>query len=80
MTREQRTFTVFGFSTTHDALTAEDALRDASVEAVAIPTPAVLGSLCGIALRMLPDDEARARVVLESAGVRVTASAPLRDV
>jgi len=52
MTRARRPFVVLGFGSTHDALAAEDLLRDARIEVVPVPAPATLGALCGIALRV----------------------------
>ena len=52
MSRVPRPFVVFGFGSTHDALEAEDLLRDADIEVVPIPAPPALGALCGIALRV----------------------------
>lgn len=52
MSAEKERFTVFGFAGTHDALKAEEVLLGAGVDAVLIPTPRVLGSLCGFAVRV----------------------------
>ena len=52
MSRTPRSFAVFGFQSTHDALAAEDVLRDIGAEVVPIPAPSSLGGRCGIALRV----------------------------
>lgn len=80
MSREHRRFQVFGFTTTHDALAAEDALKSADVAAVPIPTPRALGSLCGIALRVEPRDSAAAATVLGDAGIAWKGPVELEDV
>lgn len=72
-------YAVYGFETTHDALAAERALLDASVQAAAIPTPRSLGALCGIALKVASEDAARAEAVLSAAGIRWTARAEMDD-
>ena len=53
MSRERRTYVVFGFESTHDALSAEALLEDMGIEIVTIPTPASIGTQCGIALHPL---------------------------
>lgn len=52
MNAEKERFTVFGFAGTHDALKAEEVLLQARIDVVLIPTPRVLGSLCGFAVRV----------------------------
>ncbi|HET6498637.1 MAG TPA: putative Se/S carrier-like protein [Coriobacteriia bacterium] len=70
MTPERlRTYTVLGFATTHDALDAEQLLTDLGVPVVPVPAPAGLGhGLCGIMLRVAPDDAGRALTLLGHAG------------
>ena len=80
MTRETRQFTVFGFASTHDALDAETLLGDLGIEAVPIPAPKILGELCGIALRIEPADEARARRYLEGACLAIKSQVEVEDV
>jgi len=78
--REPRSFTVYGFATTHDALAAESAIREAGVPVVAIPAPRELGSLCGIALRVEVSDAPRLEDALAEAGVRWTGRVAITDV
>jgi hypothetical protein len=76
---EPRRFVVFGFASVHDTLAAEDALRAAGVPAVTVPSPAELGELCGIALRVVPERAAEATGALERAGTPPRARADVLD-
>jgi hypothetical protein len=78
--RTPRTFAVYGFATTHDALAAETALKAASIPVTPIPAPRELGSLCGIAMRVEPGDVVRLEGVLTQAGLVWTARADIEDV
>jgi hypothetical protein len=78
--RVLRTFAVYGFATTHDALAAETALKAASVPVTPIPAPRELGSLCGIAMRAEPADAVRLEAALSVAGLIWTARADIEDV
>lgn len=79
--RDARTYVVFGFSTTHAALDAEQLLKDLGVPVTPIPVPRVLGgALCGIALRLEPADVERAEDLLERADIAVTARGEMQDV
>jgi hypothetical protein len=80
MTREPKPFVVLGFPSTHDALDAESLLGDLGIEVVPMPTPKSIGALCGIALRLAPDDESRAVAYLENAGITVSGRSEIRDV
>ncbi|MDP2401659.1 MAG: DUF3343 domain-containing protein [Actinomycetota bacterium] len=80
MTRLPRPFVVFAFATTHDALAAEAALRDADLEVVPIPTPRSVGVSCGIALRLPPDQAASAEEVLRVAGITPSNRVEIKDV
>ena len=80
MIREPRHFVVLGFGSTHDTLDAEALLGDLGVAVTPMPTPKVLGSLCGIALRIDPGDEDRARRYLDGAGLEITSAAEIDDV
>lgn len=77
--REKRLYVVFGFGTTHDALGAEEILKRAGLPVVPIPTPPVLGALCGIAMRVPPEFEAQAREQLEAADLNPETSAEIED-
>jgi hypothetical protein len=78
--RFSQEFDVLGFGSTHDALAAEALLKDMGVATVPIPAPRSLGSLCGIALRLQPEETARAEGLLENAGIRPTGRARIEDV
>ena len=80
MMRAARRFVVFGFGSTHTALDAEALLSDLGIEVVPIPAPKSLGSLCGIALRIDPTDEARSRRYLEGAGIAIKSQGEVEDV
>jgi hypothetical protein len=78
--RESRMFATFGFATTHDALTAEAALKAAGIPVTPVPAPRELGSLCGIALRLEISDADRSAGVFAAAGTEPTARADIADV
>jgi hypothetical protein len=77
--RAPRTFVVFGFASTHDALAAEAAMHAADVDVTPIPTPRDLGAGCGIALRVLPEDEDRAARATVEAGVTHSGTTVVQD-
>jgi transposase len=79
MSRSVGLFAVLGFETTHDAVAAERALLDAGVPVLLIPTPKILGTLCGLAARVEQSDRPRARSVLEKAGIIVSGEAHIED-
>jgi hypothetical protein len=74
-----RPFVAFGFESVHDTLAAEDVLRDAGIPAVTIPSPSELGELCGIALRVEPEDAAGAEAALALAGAPARARSNILD-
>ena len=79
--RTPRLFEVFGFTTTHEALAAEQLLKDLGVPLTPIPAPRALGgALCGIALRLDPPDVPRAEELLERAGMSPAARGSIEDV
>ncbi len=78
--RALRTFAVLGFASTHDALDAEAALRANDIEVVPIPAPKSIGSLCGIALRVVPEQLERVVACLGAAGVSIAANCEIEDV
>ncbi len=80
MSRTPRRFGVLGFASTHDALDAEALLLDLGIDAVPIPAPKALGTLCGIALRLELADEKRALGYLADAGIGVAARGEVEDV
>lgn len=56
----RRAYRVWGFSSTHDAIAAEDALKSEGIAATTIPRPAELGGAeCGIAVRVLDAETLR---------------------
>lgn len=79
MTRSSKPFVVLGFASTHDALDAEALLGDLGIDVVPIPAPKSIGALCGIALRLQPDDEPRALEYLKGAAIDVAARATMED-
>jgi hypothetical protein len=79
VSREVRVFVVYGFSSVHDALVAESVLKGAGVTVTPVPSPKELGELCGIALRIAPEDATHAHRLLESAGIAPRKSAEIRD-
>jgi len=76
---ETRTYTVFGFASTHQALDAEALFDDMGIDVVTIPTPAELGGLCGIALRVPPEQAERAERYLENVGIVPSAKLSIED-
>lgn len=78
--RVPRPFVVFSFATTHQALDAEDALRAADIAVVPIPTPKSATALCGISLRIDPDQRDIALAVLDSAQIPPAEEHELLDV
>ena len=73
MSAEPRTFAVFSFASTHEALDAETLLGDLGIDVVPIPAPPAVSPQCGIALRVAFDDEASASEYLLRAGIIVSA-------
>jgi hypothetical protein len=80
MTPETRHFVVYGFASVHDALAAESALRAAGIGVTVIPSPRVLGELCGIAVRVDVDDAGPAEAVLTGCGLPPRANALIEDI
>jgi ribosomal protein L7Ae-like RNA K-turn-binding protein len=79
VTAAARPFVVFGFPSVHDTLQAEEALKAAGIPAVTIPSPKELGELCGIALRVTPDDAPAAESALALACASARARADITD-
>lgn len=73
-------FVVYGFSTTHAALTAEEILKAAHLRVVPIPAPARLGSVCGIALRVPLGQASSADDAFEVAGMKASGRFEIDDV
>jgi hypothetical protein len=78
--RSRRTFAVLGFLSTHDALDAEEALLDTGLDVVVIPSVKSIDSLCGLALRLEPDELDTALLRLEEAGIEVSAKGEIEDI
>ena len=57
---------IFTFATTHQAMVAEDVLREAGFRLEVVPPPRELSAGCGLALRMALDDVEAALRVLRS--------------
>jgi hypothetical protein len=79
MSHTPRSFVVFAFESTHVALDAEDALKAAGLAVVPIPTPASLGELCGLAMRVPPEQAQRARNTLADLGIEARAETEIDD-
>ncbi len=77
--RELRPFVVFGFDSTHTSLAAENVLREAGVSVKPMPLPRARGELCGIALRVPPQEEESAVAALAASGIRIAARDEIRD-
>jgi hypothetical protein len=73
-------FAVLGFGSTHDALDAESALQGAGLEVLPIPAPKSIGALCGIALRLPPEQLHSARDCLAAEGISIAATSEIEDV
>lgn len=73
-------FVVFGFGTTHEALSAEELLKAHGLRVVPIPTPRELGALCGIAMRLPLEEEDEGRALLEGRGLGPERTARIEDV
>jgi hypothetical protein len=70
------------FSSTHAAIAAEDALREAGIPLQVIPKPEWLGAGCGLAFRLDPSVATAALEELTLCGVEVKAAReePARDI
>lgn len=79
MSRELRLFVVYGFVSTHSALDAEALLEDMGIEVVPIPVPKDLGPLCGIALRVPPEQSERALRYMNEVGIEPSATSEIED-
>jgi hypothetical protein len=77
--REPRPFVVYGFESTHAALSAESLLKDMGVAVVPVPAPKSIGRLCGIALRVEPAESDRAEELLANAGMEPNARVEIED-
>jgi hypothetical protein len=76
---QPRRYVVYGFASTHDALVTETLLREAGVTHRTIPTPASLGDLCGIAIRVPRRHAAPAENVLHEGGCEWNARVTTRE-
>lgn len=76
----KRPYRVWGFSSTHDAIAAEDALLAAGIAAQTIPRPAEIGGAeCGISVRVPHEYEDAARAALEAARIDIVGSILVLD-
>jgi hypothetical protein len=81
VSREPRPFVVLGFLSTHDTLDAESLLDDLGMDVTPMPAPKSVGApLCGLVLRLEPDDEMRALEYLERSGIQVVARGEILDI
>jgi hypothetical protein len=77
--RPERDFVVLTFASTHDAMTAEQAVARAGIAGRSIPRPASMGAGCGIALRLDPDRLEEAVEALARAGISPSARGFIKD-
>lgn len=68
---------VFTFHSTHAAIAAEDALRDAGFALEIIPPPTPLSAGCGLAIRLAAADEQAAVATLAKGGLAWLGPYPL---
>lgn len=78
--RSSKPFVVFAFGSTHESLAAEEVLLDAGLTVRPVPLPRHRGSLCGIALRLPPEEEHVAHSELAEHGIFVAARDEIEDV
>ncbi len=62
---------VLVFASTHAAMAAEDALREAGIPLQVIPLPRWVSAGCGLALRLEEGDVAWAEGVIDRRGIRL---------
>ena len=55
---------IISFRNAHDAIMGERGLLDSGIDTRVMPMPPQLGPACGIALRIAPDDLAKAESLL----------------
>jgi Protein of unknown function (DUF3343) len=73
----QSEYVVFTFPSTHAAIAAEDALRDAGFVLEIIPPPPPLSAGCGLALRLAAELEKAAVATLAHQGLAWLGPFPL---
>lgn len=74
-----RPFVVLAFDSTQTSLEAENVLVEAGLTVRPMPLPPQRGNLCGIALRLLPEEEIAALAALDERGIRVAARDEIQD-
>ena len=79
MTSGKREFVVFGFISTYLALDAETLLDDMVIDVVAIPAPASISALCGLAMRVPADEAERSAQYLNNAEIPISAQVAMED-
>ena len=77
--RTMSRFVVLAFGSTRESLAAEATLASAGITIKVMPLPPHRGRLCGIALRVRPDDESPAIEVLARRGIEVMARDEIED-
>ena len=77
--RTPRPFVVLAFGSTREALAAEEVLLDAGLSVRPVPLPRHRGGLCGIALRVPPEQEETAHAELAERGIFVAARDEIED-
>jgi hypothetical protein len=77
--RRARPFVVFAFRSARLSLAAEETLRADGLDIRVMPLPRHRGELCGIALRLEPQDESNALMALGAAGIEVASRDEITD-
>lgn len=65
----EQLFIILAFGSTHDAIKSETITGREGVASRLIPIPPEVSAGCGLALRILPEDEKKVRRILMDAGV-----------
>lgn len=65
----EQVFIIVAFESTHDAIKSETLTGRAGIASRLIPIPPEVSAGCGLALRILPDDEPTVRQILTGANV-----------
>lgn len=72
-------FVLYSFASTHEALDAEALLKDMGLDVVPVPAPRTLAGMCGIALRVPPEQAVSADRFLANGGVPPAARTEVED-
>ncbi len=75
----EQLFIIVAFDSTHDAIKSETVTGREGVASRLIPIPPEVSAGCGLALRILPEDENKVRGILKDAGVKGSYYTLIRD-